>query len=260
MSVNCTVVTNRHHYWHRHFPNCRCRHPRCRRSRCRLGILDLESNVFRGEAQKVTPELFSPGVVLHSVLVSFRDNVSAERREQILAEYKQLGAACGGRGEGILFWQAGWNLDQRKSWHIVEFAIFQDRAALQRFRSHPAHTKLSDIMQPCGDWAVGTLKSNKNDPGLPVMSCNAGISTAQRTAEEDATVGVEARFRHAKLDGVLPTRRERCAPDRAAALRLRQPIASPPPCGMETAQCRAWDSSSPLLRLPSAARSPDALL
>jgi hypothetical protein len=107
---------------------------------------------------------------------------------------------------------------------------------------------------------LGTLKSNKNDPGLPVMSCNAGISTAQRTAEEDATVGVEARFRHAKLDGVLPTRRERCAPDRAAALRLRQPIASPPPCGMETAQCRAWDSSSPLLRLPSAARSPDALL
>jgi hypothetical protein len=107
---------------------------------------------------------------------------------------------------------------------------------------------------------LGTLKSNKNDPGLPVMSCSAGISTAQRTAEEDAAVGVEARFRHAKLDGVLPTRRERCAPDRAAALRLRQPIASPPPCGMETAQCRAWDSSSPLLRLPSAARSPDALL
>ena|ERR1700677_3391650 len=24
MSVNCTVVTDRRHYWHRHFSNCRC--------------------------------------------------------------------------------------------------------------------------------------------------------------------------------------------------------------------------------------------
>src|SRR5579863_4843547 len=42
------------------------------------------------------------------------------------------------------------------------------------------------------------------------------------------------------------------APHRAAALHTRQPIASPPLCGMETVQCRAWDSSSPLPRPQSA--------
>jgi hypothetical protein len=118
----------------------------------------LEAWNVAAARRNMTPELFSPGVILHSVLVSFRDNVSVEQRDQILAEYQQLGAACGGRGEGILFWQAGRNLDQRKNWHIVEFAIFRDHAALQRFRSYPARAKLSEIMRPRGDWAVGDIE------------------------------------------------------------------------------------------------------
>lgn len=101
---------------------------------------------------------YPPGAIVHSVLVSFRDNASKEQRDLLVAQYRTLGETCGGAGEGILFWQAGVNLDQRKAWHIVQFAIFRDNEALQRFRSHPAHAELAEIMRPIGDWAVGDLE------------------------------------------------------------------------------------------------------
>lgn len=101
---------------------------------------------------------FPLGAIVHCVLVSFRDNASKEQRDQLVSRYRTLGETCGGAGEGILFWQAGVNLDQRKNWHIVQFAIFRDNEALQRFRSHPAHIELSEIMRPIGDWAVGDLE------------------------------------------------------------------------------------------------------
>jgi hypothetical protein len=101
---------------------------------------------------------FPPGALVHSVLVSFRDNASQEQRDQIVSQYQAFGGTCGGAKEGILFWQAGFNLDQRKNWHLVQFAIFRDNDALQRFRSHPAHAKLSEVMSPLGDWAVGDIE------------------------------------------------------------------------------------------------------
>jgi hypothetical protein len=101
---------------------------------------------------------FLTGTLVHTVLVSFHKHVSNAQRERMIAEYQQLGEKCGGEKEGILFWQAGLNLDQRKNWHLVEFAIFRDDDALQRFRSHPAHAKLAEIMRLLGDWAVGDIK------------------------------------------------------------------------------------------------------
>jgi hypothetical protein len=106
----------------------------------------------------MTQSHFLPGALVHTVLVSLRDHVTDVQREKIVAEYQQLGEKCGGEKEGILFWQAGLNLDQRKNWHIVEFAIFRDNEAFQRFRFHPAHAKLVEFMRCLGDWAVGDIE------------------------------------------------------------------------------------------------------
>lgn len=103
-------------------------------------------------------ERFPPGAIVHSVLVSFRNHASKEQRDQLVSRYRTLGEMCGGAKEGVLFWQAGVNLDQRKNWHIVQFAIFRDNDALQHFRIHPAHAELSEIMRPIADWAVGDLE------------------------------------------------------------------------------------------------------
>jgi hypothetical protein len=104
------------------------------------------------------PHRFPPGALAHTVLVRFRDHVGETQRQEIASQYETLGEACGGEQAGILLWRAGLNLDQRKNWHIVQFSIFRDTDALQRFRSHPAHATLSELMQPLADWAVGDIE------------------------------------------------------------------------------------------------------
>jgi len=106
----------------------------------------------------ITQKRFLSGTLVHTVLVSFRDLVSEAQRGEVIAEYQKLGELCGGEKEGILFWQVGPNLDQRKNWHLVQFSIFRDNEALQRFRSHPAHAKLTEIMRPLSDWVVGDIE------------------------------------------------------------------------------------------------------
>jgi hypothetical protein len=101
---------------------------------------------------------FLPGALVHAVLVSFRDHVSEAQREQIVAQYEKLGEVCGGEKEGILFWRAGINLDQRKNWHIVQFSIFRDNEAFQRFRYHPAHAMLSETLRQIADWSIGDIE------------------------------------------------------------------------------------------------------
>jgi hypothetical protein len=98
-------------------------------------------------------------VLVHVVFISFRAEAKPEQYAQILTDYQDLGERCGGRAAGILFWQVDRNLDQRKNWHLVELAVFRDDAALQRFRAHPAHTKLPSVLREIADWAVGDINS-----------------------------------------------------------------------------------------------------
>jgi hypothetical protein len=100
-----------------------------------------------------------PPALVHVVLISFRARATPEQRDQILTDYQDLGERCGSRNAGILFWQVDRNLDQRKSWHLVELAVFRDDAALQRFREHPAHVKLTSVLREIADWAVGDISS-----------------------------------------------------------------------------------------------------
>jgi hypothetical protein len=98
-------------------------------------------------------------VLVHVVLISFRAEAAPEQRQQIFDDYQELGGKCGGKDAGILFWQVDHNLDQRKHWHLVEFAVFRDDAAFQRFREHPAHTELTVVLRDIADWAVGDILS-----------------------------------------------------------------------------------------------------
>ena len=106
------------------------------------------------------PEDKQPSVLVHVVLISFRDAASVAQREEILDAYRSLGERCGGAQAGILFWQVGPNFDLRKNWHLVELAIFRDDDALQRFRRHPAHAALTSRLSALADWAVGDLLSS----------------------------------------------------------------------------------------------------
>lgn len=79
--------------------------------------------------------IISETVLVHVVLISFRDYASSEQRDEALLRLQELAQRCGGSGAGILFWKVAFNLDQRKNWHLVEVALFRDNDALQQFRS-----------------------------------------------------------------------------------------------------------------------------
>ena len=93
----------------------------------------------------------------HIVLISFRDSVPETVRREVYDRYQTLDKDCGGKDAGILFWKVDWNLDLRKKVHLVEIAVFRDDAALQAFRTHPAHKSMTDMLRGCADWQVGDL-------------------------------------------------------------------------------------------------------
>jgi len=98
-------------------------------------------------------------VLVHVVLFKFHRETTPAQREELLAKLRLLGRQSGGEEAGILFWQVDQNGDQRKNWHLVELAVFRDRASLENFRAHPAHDAVGREMSKVADWAVGDLSA-----------------------------------------------------------------------------------------------------
>ena len=104
-------------------------------------------------------DLAAAKLVVHVVLISFRDGTSAEARRRFLDAHRSLGARCGGAKAGIAYWQVGENLDQRKNWHAVQFSLFRDRDALTRFAAHPEHVKAGETLREIADWVVADVET-----------------------------------------------------------------------------------------------------
>jgi quinol monooxygenase YgiN len=93
----------------------------------------------------------------HVVLLSFRPGTPETVRHEVFNRYQTLASDCGGADAGILFFAVHENLDLRKNVHLVEIAVFENEAALQRFRQHPKHGELTNILRVHADWQVGDL-------------------------------------------------------------------------------------------------------
>jgi hypothetical protein len=103
--------------------------------------------------------LATPKLLVHVVLISFRDGVPADARRRFLTHHQSLGARCGGQTAGITYWQVSENLDQRKNWHLVQFSVFRDREALSRFAEHPEHIEAGAELRDIADWVVGDVET-----------------------------------------------------------------------------------------------------
>jgi hypothetical protein len=91
----------------------------------------------------------------HVVLISFNESASEAHRQEVCDRYQTLAVECGGAEAGILFFKVEHNLDLRKGVHLVEIAVFTDNDALQKFRVHPKHKELTDVLCQVADWQVG---------------------------------------------------------------------------------------------------------
>ena len=99
-------------------------------------------------------------VIVHVVLATFHPDVPEEERARLQWLQAGLGAACGGEAAGILHWTSGWNLDQRKNYHLVELSMFADDDAFQRFKAHPAHRAFADEMRQAASWVIGDIAAD----------------------------------------------------------------------------------------------------
>ena len=94
-------------------------------------------------------------VLKHVALISFWLSASKQEQQEILELYQTLAEECGGREAGIFSLEVRKNLDLRKNMHLVEIAIFRDQDALQAFRAHHAHHRLTDRLSKCATWYTG---------------------------------------------------------------------------------------------------------
>ena len=99
-------------------------------------------------------------VFVHVVLSTIHPQVPPEVRAGIHQKQAVLGEACGGAAAGILHWTSGWNLDQRKNYHLMLFAVFEDEAAFRRYHAHPAHQAYGLDLREVADWVVGDVEAD----------------------------------------------------------------------------------------------------
>lgn len=97
--------------------------------------------------------------IRHVVLIRFNDDASSEDRDRICQMYQEIAERCGGVEAGILEFVAKPSIDQRKC-HLVEVALFRDREALELFRVHPEHHKLTDLLKTVASWWVGNFETD----------------------------------------------------------------------------------------------------
>ena len=113
-------------------------------------------------------------MLAHVVLFSFREGVSIAARHEATRRIRAMGASFSRANKGLLLWQVEENLDQRKSWHIVELAIFLDTDTFNAFRNNDAHRAIAEELSEISDWAVGDL--NVQDQHLArIMQVASGV-------------------------------------------------------------------------------------
>jgi hypothetical protein len=96
-------------------------------------------------------------VLWHIVLISFKSDAPEAVRQEVYERYQTLAEECGGEKEGILLFKVEHNLDLRKNVHLIEIAVFRSDEDLQRFRVHPKHKEITDILCSIADWQVGDI-------------------------------------------------------------------------------------------------------
>ena len=98
----------------------------------------------------------------HVVLISFHPKTNEDVRDTVYDQYQSLAEDCGGQDAGIIYWQVDRNIDLRKNVHLVEIAIFENDDALQRFRNHPKHQSLTNLLSQIADWQVGDINCSSS--------------------------------------------------------------------------------------------------
>jgi hypothetical protein len=93
-------------------------------------------------------------VLVHVVLISFRDTATAEQRQRIFADHQGLGERCGGKDAGILFWQSV------ITWISARIGICSNSPFFATTTRCSASACIpSTVVREIADWVVGNMLS-----------------------------------------------------------------------------------------------------
>jgi len=93
----------------------------------------------------------------HVLLFKFYDNVPEETRARAVAALKELGALV----PEVREWSVERDIGVRpgRNHDLAQVSAFDDQAALERYRVHPEHIRVRDLMATCCDWVVVDYES-----------------------------------------------------------------------------------------------------
>ena len=90
-------------------------------------------------------------MIRHIVMFKFRPGVAEDQRREAVRKLAELGTKV----PEIREWSVGAHIDTgRKAWDMVQVSGFEDFAALDRYRVHPEHVSVRDLLAQVADWAV----------------------------------------------------------------------------------------------------------
>ncbi len=106
-------------------------------------------------------------MILHSVFYTFRSEVPAPRRAQIIGELAEFSQTL----DGVLGFESGANRDfeNKSSAYAEGFVVrFRDDSALHAYAVHPTHQQLgAQLCDLCIDGADGIIVFDLDVPDIP---------------------------------------------------------------------------------------------
>ena len=87
----------------------------------------------------------------HITFISFKEYTSEDAREKIFQDLQEMAENCGGNKAGILYWQVGKNLDLRKGVHLLVISVFDSQEALEKYKGHAAHERMTSALRLAAD-------------------------------------------------------------------------------------------------------------
>ena len=87
----------------------------------------------------------------HILLFKFNEGAAEEDRVDAIQRLHELGPQC----PTVSAWSIGLNeADSKSAYDVAEVADFDDEAALQAYKEHPAHKEFSAFIGTVATWAL----------------------------------------------------------------------------------------------------------
>lgn len=99
-------------------------------------------------------------MIRHVLIFKFWPTATIAERERVVAELRGLE----GRIPEIEEWSIGVQaFPSEKAHDFIQVSSFADKAALDRFRRHPAHVQVRDRLSQLCDWVVVDYEIDERD-------------------------------------------------------------------------------------------------